>query len=142
MKKDSQNDSIVIDTSVLVEFLEDTELGKKFYKEILSDPNILNFYIAPIVDTELKYILCRRKGYDKAIQTVSDFLKDFTFYEEDGLRDETAFLKCNYAISLADCYGLAIAKLLDIPFFMKKEGEIDKILNNISTIVEIRFIDD
>jgi len=64
-KKDSQNDSIVVHTSVLLEYLEDTPLGKKVFQKVLSNEEIKKFYIASIVDTELKYILCRRKGYGK-----------------------------------------------------------------------------
>ena len=136
-KKDSQNDSIVVDTSVLLEYLEDTPLGKKVFQKVLSNEEIKKFYIAPIVDTELKYILCRRKGYGKAIKIVSELLKDF-----EDLRDEAAHLKCDFAISLADCYGLATAKLLEIPIYMKKEVEIEKIVKKLSLIVKIKFIDD
>ncbi|TFG23647.1 MAG: type II toxin-antitoxin system VapC family toxin [Promethearchaeota archaeon] len=141
-KKDSQNDSIVVDTSVLLEYLEDTPLGKKVFQKVLSNEEIKKFYIAPIVDTELKYILCRRKGYGKAIKIVSELLKDFAIYSEEDLRDEAAHLKCDFAISLADCYGLATAKLLDIPIYMKKEVEIEKVFKKLSLIVKIKFIND
>jgi len=93
------------------------------------------------VDTELKYILCRQKGYENAIKIVSEFLKGFTIYSEEKLRDEAARLKCNFAISLADCYSLATAKLLDIPVYMKKEDEIEKVFSELSTLVKIIFID-
>ncbi len=94
------------------------------------------------MDTELKYILCRRKGYEEAIKIVSELLKDFTIYSEEDLRDEAAHLKCDFAISLADCYCLATAKLLDIPIYMKKEVEIEKVFNKLSPIIKIKFIDD
>lgn len=140
-KKNSQNNSIVVDTSVLLEFLEGTPLGKILFQKVLSDSQIQEFYIAPIVDTELKYILSRRKGYENAIKITSEFLKDFTIYSEEKLRDEAAHLKCNFAISLADCYSLATAKLLDIPIYMKKEDEIEKVFSELSTLVKINFID-
>ena len=141
-KKHSQNDSIVIDTSVLIEYLEDTPLGKKFFKKILSNSKFQKFYIAPIVDTELKYILCRRKGYENAIKITSEFLKDFKIYPEEKLRDETAHLKCNFAVSIADCYSLALGKLLDIPIYTKKEEEISKASNRLMKIVKIIFVED
>lgn len=131
-----------MDTSVLIEYLEETSAGKKFFELIFSNPQIENFYLAPIVDTELKYILCRRKGYDKALKLVSELLKDFIFYSEDNLRDQTAYLKCNFAVSLADCYSLATAKLLDVPIYMKREEEIEKIFDKISSLIKIKFIDD
>ncbi|MHA1147564.1 MAG: PIN domain-containing protein [Promethearchaeota archaeon] len=141
-KQNSLSDAIAVDTSVLVEFIENTSLGKKFFEEILSNPKYQKFYIAPIVDTELKYILCRRIGYDEAIKTVSELLNDFTYYSEEDLRNEAAFLKCNYAVSLADCYGLAVSKILDIPICMKKEAEIEKVYHELSSLVKIEFVDD
>ena len=133
--------SIVVDTSVLMEILDETQLGENFFQKVLSITHIQEFYISPLVDTELKYILCRQKGYEDAIKITSEFLKDFTIYSEEKLRDEAAHLKCNFAISLADCYSLATAKLLDIPVYMKKEDEIEKVFSEISTLVNIKFID-
>lgn len=143
-KKDTLIDdtSIVVDTSVLMEVLDDTLMGKEFFQKVLSITQIQKFYISPLVDTELKYILCRLKGHENAIKITSEFLKDFTIYSEKKLRDEAAHLKCNFAISLADCYGLATAKLLKIPIYMKKENEIEKILSELSNLVKIIFIDD
>jgi len=140
-KKKSQNNSVVVDTSVLIELLEETALGNKVFQRIFSNSDIQEFYIAPIVDTELKYILCRQKGNENAIKITSEFLKDFTIYSEEKLRDTAAYLKCNFAISLADCYSLATAKLLDIPIYMKKEDEIEKVFKELSTLVKINFID-
>ena len=133
--------SIVVDTSVLMEILDETQLGEIFFQKVLSITHIQEFYISPLVDTELKYILCRQKGYEDAIKITSEFLKDFTIYSEEKLRDEAAHLKCNFAISLANCYSLATAKLLDIPVYMKKEDEIEKVFSELSTLVNIKFID-
>ena len=133
--------SIVVDTSVLMEILDETQLGENFFQKVLSITHIQEFYISPLVDTELKYILCRQKGYEDAIKITSEFLKDFTIYSEEKLRDEAAHLKCNFAISLADCYSLATAKLLDIPVYMKKEDEIEKVFSELSNLVNIKFID-
>ena len=124
-----------------MEVLDETPLGKDFFKNIFSITRIQEFYISPLVDTELKYILCRQKGYENAIKITSEFLKDFKIYSEEKLRDEAAHLKCDFAISLADCYSLAIAKLLDIPIYMKREDEIEKVFNELSTLVKINFVD-
>jgi len=136
-KKDMLIDdtSIVVDTSVLMEILDETQLGEIFFHKVLSITHIQEFYISPLVDTELKYILCRQKGYENGIKITSEFLKDFTIYSEEKLRDEAAHLKCNFAISLADCYSLATAKLLDIPVYMKKEDEIEKVFSELSRII-------
>ena len=142
-KKDMLIDdtSIVVDTSVLMEILDETQMGEIFFQKVLSITYIQEFYISPLVDMELKYILCRQKGYENGIKITSEFLKDFTIYSEEKLRDKAAHLKCNFAISLADCYSLATAKLLDIPVYMKKEDEIEKVFSELSTLVNIKFID-
>jgi len=141
-KKGSQNNSIIADTSVLIEYLEDTELGRKFFDQVLSNPQIEKYFIAPIVDTELKYILCRKTSYDEAVKSVNKFLKDFILYPEENLRDEAAKLKCNFAISLAVCYSIATAIVLDGPLYIKRQREIEKILDELTEIVDLNFIND
>jgi len=140
-KKDSQITSIAVDTGVLIEVLEDSTLGKAFFHEILENPQFKTFYISPLVDMELKYIFCRKSGYQNAKEFVSEFLKDFIIYSESELRDEAFHLKCKFPISIADCYSLAIGKIRIIPVYMKKEEEIGQVLDELSSVVEIKFID-
>ncbi len=141
-KSDSLTDSITIDTGVLIEFLENSPLGIAFYQKVLENPEIKNFYLSPIVETELKYIFCRREGFKNAIQIISELLKDFTVLFEEELRNEAAQLKCNYTISIADSYSLAVAKLQKIPIYMKKETEISNNYDELSKSIDIKFIDD
>jgi len=140
--KDLHETSIIIDTGVLVELLENSELGKIFYKHFLENPQFERYYISPITDIELKYIFCRRNGYQEAKKIVSDFLKDFIICSESTLRDDAFRLKCNFPISLADSYSLAVAIVLNIPLCMKKEKEILNNIEKLSSEVKIRFIDD
>ncbi len=140
--KDLLETSIIIDTGVLVELLENSELGKLFFKHFLENPQFERYYISPITDTELKYIFCRRNGYQQAKKIVSDFLKDFIISSESKLRDDAFRLKCNFPISLADSYSLAVAIVLTIPICMKKENEILNIIEKLSAEVKIMFIDD
>jgi len=140
--KDLHENSIVIDTGVLVELLENSELGKIFSKHFLENPQLERYYISPITDTELKYIFCRQKGYQEAKKIASSFLKDFIICSESTLRDDAFRLKCNFPISLADSYSLAVSKVLNIPLCMKKEKEIQNNLEKLSSEVKIMFIDD
>lgn len=141
-KKDSQNASIAVDTGVLFEFLNDSDLGKVFYQKILINPQFQKIYVSPLTEVELKYLMCRQSSYKDAKEFISDFLKDFIIYPESELRDETFRLKCNFPISIADCYSLAVGKILNIPIYMKKEKEIDQVLDRLLSIVKIKFIDD
>lgn len=142
VNKDLHETSIIIDTGVLIELLENSELGKIFSKHFLENPQFERYYISPITDTELKYIFCRRSGYQEAKKIVSDLLKDFIICSESKLRDDAFRLKCNYPISLADSYSLAVAIVLNIPLCMKKEKEILNNLEKLSSEVKIMFIDD
>ena len=142
VNKDLLETSIIIDTGVLIELLENSELGKIFSKHFLENPQFERYYISPITDTELKYIFCRRSGYQEAKKIVSDLLKDFIICSESKLRDDAFRLKCNYPISLADSYSLAVAIVLNIPLCLKKEKEILNNLEKLSSEVKIMFIDD
>ncbi|TFF98069.1 MAG: type II toxin-antitoxin system VapC family toxin [Promethearchaeota archaeon] len=141
-KNDSLKKSIIVDTGVLIEFLENSVLGKIFSKHFLENKTYQEFYISPLTDTELKYILCRKSNHEIAKSKINKFLKDFIIFSEKELRDEAFQLKCNFSISLADCYSLAIGKLLNIPVLMKKESEIQNLYHELSKNLEIFFIDD
>lgn len=131
----------MIDTGVLIEYLEGTKLGLKFKENIVNDPNFTQFFISPLFETELKYILCRKYGFRKAERKVDRFLKDFNIIFESILRNEAIKLKCKYPISLADCYSLSIAKLNSIPIYFKQEKEITE-NEELLEKFQIRFIDD
>ena len=142
VKEDSHDTAIVVETGALIEFLEDSELGKAFSANILENSRFQRFYVSPLTDTELKYVFCRRNGYQEAQRIVSDILKNFIICSESNLRHEAIRLKCNFPISIADCYSLAVGIVLEIPVCMKKEEEIDRILSELLSMVQIIFIDD
>ena len=141
-KKNSQETSITIDTGILIEILEDSTLGKNFYEKVLAQSQLQNIYISPLTDLELKYVFCRKNDYKQAKELVSEFLKDFIICSESELRDEAFRLKCNLPISVADCYCIAVGKLFSIPVYMKREKEIEMVINQLLKIVKIIFIDD
>ena len=142
MTEGFHNSAIVIDTGALIELLEDSKLGKILSEKFLQNPEIERYYISPLTDTELKYIFCRRNGYEEAKEIVNNFLKDFIICSENHLRDEAYRLKCEFPISLADSYSLAVAIILKIPLCMKKEEEIQNNLKTLSARVKLIFIDD
>ena len=74
-KKDLHKAAITVDTGILIEFLEDSELGKVFYQKVLAKSQFQNIYISPLTDTKLKFIFCRRNGYKDAKELVIEFLK-------------------------------------------------------------------
>ena len=141
-KKDLQETSIAVDTGILIEILEDSDLGKVFYQKVLESLQFQKIYISPLTDTELKYIFCRQSGYKEAKELVLEFLKDFIICSESELRDEAFRLKCNFPISIADCYSLAVGKVLNIPVYMIKEKEIEKVIDKLLSMVKVIFVDE
>ena len=141
-KKDLQKASITVETGILIELLEDSDLGKVFYEKVLARLQFQNIYISPLTDTELKYIFCRRNGYKEAKELVLEFLKDFIICSENELRDEAFRLKCNFPISIADCYSLAVGKVFNIPIYMTKEKEIEKVIDKLLSMVKVIFVDE
>ena len=140
-KNDFRDTALVVDTGVLVELLEDSKIGREFFNQFLEAGKFKRYYISPLTNTELKYIFCRKMGYKEAKRIVTEFLKDFIICSESDLRNEAIRFKCEFPISLADSYTLAVALLLKIPLCMKKEKEIQDNLDGLSKKVNILLID-
>ncbi|NMC05328.1 MAG: type II toxin-antitoxin system VapC family toxin [Candidatus Lokiarchaeota archaeon] len=140
----SSINAAVLDTSVLIEVLGKTQLGETIKNVVLKDPAMERFYISPLAVTELLYLVARTAGFQMALQQVEGFTKVFTICEENELRIEAARIKTTLALSLADCYALAIGRLRGIPVYFKRESEFDAILKkgSIPFPIDLRFVDD
>jgi uncharacterized protein len=135
-------DSYVVDTSILIEFMEGSELGKRFEEQILNSPSLVNLKIPFVVEMELKYILGRRFGYNDAIEKVEKALQSFQVISEERLRNNAVKYKCKYSISIADCYSMALAEIEQIPLYMKKEREVELVKKNPDLDIQIRFLEE
>ncbi|MBN2153149.1 MAG: PIN domain-containing protein [Candidatus Lokiarchaeota archaeon] len=142
--KRSSTNVAVLDTSVLMEILGNTQLGETVKNVVLKDPAMERFYISPIAVTELLYLVARTAGFQMALQQVEGFTKVFTICDEKRLRIEAARIKSALALSLADCYALAIGSLRGILVYFKRESEFDAILKKgpIPFPIDLRFVDD
>ena len=85
---------VVVDTGVLVEVIESTELGKKFIK-LISD-NKIEPILTNLTITELSYVVCRKYGINKARELVKELLDSGYFTVVDALKfaDSIAEIKC------------------------------------------------
>ncbi|HME52425.1 MAG TPA: PIN domain-containing protein [Candidatus Lokiarchaeia archaeon] len=138
----ASENSAGIDTGALLELLGNTTMGSTFKEKVINDPDLENFYLSPLTVAELLYLLGRKEGFSSAQQTVTDFLKPFIICDEKELRSEAARLKTDHAISLADCYVLAIGIVKKIPIYIKRESEIEDVILLVSKTIDIHFIDD
>ncbi len=142
MTTSETGDSVIVDTSVLIEVLENSALGKVFREKILKNPANKIFIISPLAVTELLYIYCRKNGFTRAQEQVNDLLRDFVISNEEDIREDASQIKCNRGLSLADCYAIAIAKQENAPVYFKSEEELEEESKKNPFLEKINFIDD
>ncbi len=142
MTTSETGDSVIVDTSVLIEVLENSALGKVFREKILKNPANKIFIISPLAVTELLYIYGRKNMFTRAQAQVNDLLRDFVISNEEDIREDAAQIKCNRGLSLADCYAIAIAKQENAPVYFKREEELEEESKKNPFLEKIYFIDD
>lgn len=118
---------VALDSSVLVEILDGSEIGSKLTKALLNEEIIAHASFVNMAEAE--YILCRKIGHDDARNAVEGLLNSgYVAVEEDpAIHALASRLKCERSISLADCYTFAVAMVtLSRPVFLSKEEELLK----------------
>lgn len=133
-----------LDSSVLIEYLMGTEVGEavKEYFETLKPEETANCSLLAI--SEIFYILCRLRGVRFAESKIHDMLKSkvLEIYNTTEVAIETGKIKCERAISLADCSCIATGKLANAKaVFARKEEELIKEMERKSFDVEIVFLE-
>jgi predicted nucleic acid-binding protein len=116
---------LVIDTSALIELIYCDSLGLKLKKAL--ETNMVEAYTTELAITELRYVLCRKFGWRQSIERVDKLLASgyFTVEDTSQLINEAAKIKCQRAISLPDCFILALAnKIAGEALFARKEQEL------------------
>ncbi len=129
---------VVVDTGVLVEVLEGSELGEKFVH--LVDSGKLEPVITDLTLVEMIYVVCRKYGMDRARELVERLLGSGYFEVVNALdfSDVIAEIKCNNPLSIMDVSAIAVAKALGTMALFKSERELkDKKLDNLLFIENI-----
>ena len=108
MMKDLKG-KLAIDTSALIELIYCDNLGQKLKKALETD--IVEAYTTELAITELRYVLCRKLGWQQSKERVNKLLASGYFKVEDTaqLINEASKIKCQRALSLPDCFILALA---------------------------------
>ncbi len=134
---------LALDTSAIIELVFSTPCGKELQDLILKEE--VEPHTTEIAETELRYVLCRRLGEREADERVwklrsSGYLLINSISE---LVQTAAHYKCRRALSLADCFCLAQAKILDCrALFAYKENEMAREMAKHSFDVDIIFLHD
>jgi predicted nucleic acid-binding protein len=142
MKRDLSG-KLALDTGVLIELLFSTPTGLKL-KEALK-AGLVEAYITEFSIVELRYILCRRLGLIESDERVDKLLASGYISIEDTLHliKDASRYKCERAISLADCFCLALAhKSSCSALFPRREKDLVKEMQRKPFDVEILFLED
>jgi predicted nucleic acid-binding protein len=116
-----------IDSGVILAYFLGEKLGNLVRSSVLPPPRGKRAYCSRLTISELFYILCRRKGDKFASEALESLLKSgfISPISSDELDMQAGRYKCSRAISLADCYTLAVAKIFDVvALFAKREEDI------------------
>jgi len=141
MKRDlSAYPGVVVDTGVWIEYFSETKLGQKFKEKIVEDR--ISIYISETAVSEIFYVLCRQNGYQEAEKNINRVLDGAEVIEGRGIQMFAGKYKCERAISLSDCFTIAVSKSMGFPALFKEEEEISKEIKKKAFDVEIFFLED
>jgi len=141
MKKDlSDYPGVVVDTGVWIEYFIETTLGQKFKEKIVESR--ISIYISETVVSEIFYVLCRQKGYQEAKKKIDMVLDGAEVIEGREIQMIAGKFKCERAISLSDCFTIAVSKSMGYPALFKEEEEIRKELQKKAFDVELFLLED
>jgi predicted nucleic acid-binding protein len=93
------------------------------------ESDIIKAWTTELAVAELKYILCRNLGWQESNERANKLLASGYVKVEDtfALVNEASKIKCQRAISLPDCFTLALAqKIVGGALFARKEQDLTR----------------
>ncbi|MHA1167677.1 MAG: PIN domain-containing protein [Candidatus Hodarchaeales archaeon] len=127
---ESEVAAAALDTGVIIEYLSldmknpaDRKYAAFIEQTIIESARYEVLYISSLSITELLYVLCRNSNWEAAKKTTNELIANFIVLRSPVIEEIAAEIKCKCSISLADCYTLALGKILPIPVYFMKEDE-------------------
>ena len=142
MKRDLSG-SLVLDASVLIEALFLSPMGLRLVEAL--EGNLVIAHTTELNIAELRYIACRKLGLVESKERVNKLLASGYIHVEETsfLIEEAAGLKCERALSLADCFCLALARRSACrALFARREGDLLREMGKKPLDVEVLFLED
>jgi predicted nucleic acid-binding protein len=142
MKPDLKG-KLAVDASALIELIYCDELGQKLKKALESD--LVEAWTTELAVTELRYVLCRKLGWYQSSERVNKLLASGYIKVEDTpkLINQAAKTKCRRAISLPDCFTIALAhQIVGNALFARKEQDLTAEMQKEPFEVNILFLED
>jgi predicted nucleic acid-binding protein len=134
---------LAIDASALIELIYCEALGQKLKKALEDDQ--IEAWTTELALTELRYILCRKLGWSESSKRVENLQASGYFKVEDTLKlmNEAAKLKCCRAVSLPDCFTIALAQEIGgVALFGRKEQDLTIEMGRKPFEINVLFLDD
>ena len=131
------------DTGTLIELVYGTPLGERLRDAILDET--IETVTHELAIAELRYILCRGIGNEKAKTRVEKLLASGYIVVEDisELIETAADYKCERAISLPDCFTISLGKERSMPvLFAGREKELTEEMERKPFDLEILFLEE
>ena len=108
-----------------MELLSGTDLGTSISDVLVAEPIIVYTSFVNVAETE--YVLCRRFGraYGRGRMETLISSGRLSIRDDISLHTASAKLKCERAMSLPDCYTLAVAEVTSsTPVFLFREKDL------------------
>ncbi len=133
-----------IDSGVVLAYFLGERIGTVVRTEIFGSEG-KSIYHNRLCIAELFYVLCRRRGEKVATDYTRAYLNaEYSTLADSEVIDMTAgSYKCQRAISLADCYVIAAARVQQASaLFARREKDLDKEIKRKPFDVPILFAED
>jgi len=134
---------LAVDASALIELIYCGALGQKLKQALEND--LIEAWTTELALTELRYILCRKLGWSESSKRVNKLLASGYFKVEDTLKiiNEAAKLKCCRAVSLPDCFTIALAQEISgNALFARKEQDLTTEMQRKPFDIGVFFLED
>ena len=142
MKPDLKG-KLAVDTSALIELIYCDAPGQNFKKALERD--LVEAWTTELAVAELRYVLCRKLGWHESTERVNKLLASGYIKVEDTLKliDQASKTKCGQAISLSDCFTIALAhQIAGNALFARKERELTAEIQKEPFGVNILFLEE
>jgi predicted nucleic acid-binding protein len=126
----------------LIELIYCDELGQKLQKALESD--LVEAWTTELTVAELRYVLCRKLGWHESTERVNKLLSSGYIKVEDTLKliNQASKTKCRRAISLPDCFTLALAhQIAGNALFARKEQDLTAEMQKEPFEINILFLE-
>ena len=136
---------IVVDTGLVIEYLNGSERGKKIYELILTNEFINSILATPVLAIEVYYLLRRKSPREFVEETIKKLRSFITFLPLNDYITFCGEIKAKHPFALSDCCTLGLAEYKNIKALFIHEKEIDEQLQKDGSnqyTQRIIFIDD